>query len=215
MDDVYVTTTTVGEYEDVVGLPFSADTVLNQFIISGNLYQEIKWYAENWWSENDKAASDPTGYSSGCKECPSLSGAIGEVIVATVMYGEDNSVQTTKRDPGWDYKYKGETYDVKTTGMKHSAWITTSDVKNNQRIQYRLNAQWYVVVHEDARHLDDGWMATTVLGRVSRQSVLDNTKITPGKRSSHKLYRHFVRKIPFGLLEPMPVPTAGFSDLIS
>ena len=207
MDDVYVTKTTVGEYDGAVGLPFPDDMVLYQFIVSGALYQEIKECAENWWSENGKVASGPTGYNRGCKECPSLSGAIGEVITATVMYGVDNSIQTTKHDAGWDYEFQKETYDVKTTEMPHNFWITMSDIKNNQRVYYRIKADWYVAVHEDSRHIYDGWMATTVLGRVRRKVVLDNTTVGPGKRSDTEVYNHFVRKVPFSLLEPMPQQT--------
>ena len=214
MDDIHITTTTVGEYDGVVDLTLPSDTILYQFIVSGKLYQEIKGHAENWWSENGKAASDPSGYSAGIKECPSLNGAISEVVVATAMYDVENSIQAKKHDGGWDYEYKKETYDVKTTGMPYSVWITTSDVKNNQRVRYQMNADWYVAVHEDSQHLNEGWMAGTVLGRVSKQVILDNTKIEPGKRSEKKRYRHFVRKVSFSLLEPMPAP-ADLSALIS
>jgi len=216
VDDICITSVTVGEYRGTIGLPLPSDTVLYQFIVEGDLYQKIKECAKKWWCENAKAASDPHGYSSGTggKECPSLHGAIGEVIVASTMYGVENLVQS--KAPGkWDYVYEKETHDVKTTGMPHEFWITTSDVRKNQRVRYQMNAAWYVAVHEDSYHLDDGWLAGTVLGRVSRQSVLDNIKITPGKRSRRKLFQHYVRKVPFGLLEPMPTPTKDFLDLIS
>ena len=214
MHDVDIRTITVGEYEGATNLPFLDDTVLYQVTVYGRLYQEIKGYVDKWWSENAKAASDPNGYSAGIKDSPSINGAIGEFVVATVLFNEENSIKELNPDAGWDYIHKGAKYDVKTTGMKWSFWITVSDVKKNQRVQYPLdNTDWYVGVHEDNYHLDEGWTTVTLLGRVRWQDVKENTKREPGKRPEEKDCRHFVRKVPFSLLEPMP-PLADLSVLI-
>ena len=205
-------TINASDYELSGKLSLPGDSPLYEVTIAGDLYREIERCANGWYTENEKAQSDPGGYSSGNKDNPSLSGAIGEVATATILYGQDNSVsQVGKPDDGWDFIYDGETYDVKTTEMSDSIWITVSDVKNGKRIEYPLKADWYVAVREERRHLKEGWMVVTVLGRVRREVVEANTEVVDGARPDHKVMKHKVRKVPFSLLEPMPEPLAGWT----
>jgi hypothetical protein len=192
---------------DAPSIPSHWEHDLYQFHIFGDLYSDIRKYALDWVAENEKAKSDPGGYSNGLIEKPSVIGAVGEVAVATIMYGLPNNIATVKSDDGYDYM---------TSGMNWSMWVTVSDIKNNQKIEYPLKADWYVAVKEDAHKNkdDDGWATITVLGRVSRASVIENTIIEPGNRPDNGNKKHHVRKVGFGLLECMPEADFGELDIL-
>ncbi len=174
----------------------------HEFVITGDDYDILNDEASNRWS-TVKGGDDPTKYDSGVintEDDPHRAERHG--IAAEFSHGlyfdrvEEVLEQSGYReggDDGYDDDDGAETTDVKCTSMSRDFWITVED----KGYTHPIEADWY----EGAKVIEDSpkekRMRIRLLGRISKEDV----EAKPTERSP---YGHYVKKIPFRELEPLP-----------
>lgn len=180
----------------------------HEFVITGDTYDIIQEAATQRWSTK-KGGVNATDYDRGIKNTrrdeyrAERQGLFGEMARALFFDKMDEFIHEAGYreggDDGYDDKDETGTIDVKATGMEKEFWITVEDKER----YWGLKSDWYEGYRVVCDSPTTKQAVIRAMGRISKEQV-ETIEDEPGKRSKNGDFKHWVKKIPFDILEPMP-----------